>query len=319
VTAASRIISLVVPIYCEQESIDEFYRRAKAVLVALAPRLDHEIVFVNDGSTDRSLDLLRALAARDAHVRIVDLSRNFGHQKAITAGIDHAAGDAVVVIDGDLQDPPEVIAEMVGKWEGGAKVVYGVREVRRGEGIAKAVTAKVFYRLLGKLSDTRLPRDTGDFRLMDRDVVAILREIREESRYLRGLVSWIGFEQAPLSYARDPRYAGETKFPARRMIRFAADAITSFSDRPLRLSMQFGLVVTFVSLAMAVWIVVGKLVYPETVVQVWASMIVAVLFLGGTQLVSIGILGEYIGRIYRETKDRPLYVVARRYGFETDE
>jgi dolichol-phosphate mannosyltransferase len=319
VTTATRIVSLVVPIYCEQEIVDEFYRRAKAVLVSLEPRLGHEIVFVNDGSTDRSLALLRAIAERDPHVRVVDLSRNFGHQKAITAGLDHAAGDAVVVIDGDLQDPPEVVADMVRKWEDGSKVVYGVRQERRGEGLAKAWTAKVFYRLLAQMSDTPLPRDTGDFRLMDRAVVAVLREIREDSRYLRGLVAWIGFEQTPLPYARDPRYAGETKYPLHRMIRFAADGITSFSDRPLRLSMQFGLFVTFVALLMAAWIVIGKLVYPETIVQGWASMIVAVLFLGGTQLVSIGILGEYIARIFRETKDRPLYVVAGRYGFETDE
>ena len=308
----------MVPIYCEQAVIEEFHRRAKAVLDALAPRLDHEIVFVNDGSTDRSLAILRAIAERDPHVRIVDLSRNFGHQKAITAGIDHAAGDAVVVIDGDLQDPPEVIADMVRTWEDGAMVVYGVRESRRGEGVAKALSAKLFYRLLAQMSDTALPRDTGDFRLMDRAVVAVLRDIREESRYLRGLVSWVGFEQAPLRYVRDARYASETKFPLHRMVRLAADAITSFSDRPLRLSMQFGLLVTFVALVMAAWIVVGKLLYPETIVQGWASMIVAVLFLGGTQLVSIGILGEYIGRIYRETKHRPLYVVARRYGFERD-
>jgi dolichol-phosphate mannosyltransferase len=319
VSTAPSTISLVVPIYCEQEVIDEFYRRAKAVLVSLEPRYGHEIVFVNDGSTDRSLELLRALAARDPRVRIVDLSRNFGHQKAITAGLDHATGDAVVVIDGDLQDPPEVVVEMVRKWEEGFRVVYGVRDVRHGDGLGKILSAKVFYGLLARMSETRLPRDSGDFRLLDKAVVAVMREIREESRYMRGLVSWVGFEQTPVRYVRDPRFAGETKYPLRRMLRFAADAITSFSDRPLRLSMQFGLFVTVVALLMAVWIVVGKILYPETIVQGWTSMIVAVLFLGGTQLVSIGILGEYIARIYRETKSRPLYVVARRYGFGTDE
>jgi dolichol-phosphate mannosyltransferase len=194
-----------------------------------------------------------------------------------------------------------------------------VREARRGDGLAKVWSAKVFYGLLAQMSDTRLPRDSGDFRLLDKAVVAIMREIREESRYMRGLVSWVGFEQAPLPYVRDPRYAGETKYPLRKMLRFAADAITSFSDRPLRLSMQFGLFVTIVALLMAAWIVIGKLLYPETIVQGWTSMIVAVLFLGGAQLLSIGILGEYVARIYRETKGRPLYVVARRYGFGRDE
>jgi glycosyltransferase involved in cell wall biosynthesis len=312
---AARLVSLVVPVYCEQEVLGEFYRRAKAALVTLEPQFAHEIVFVNDGSTDRSLAILREFADRDPCVRIVDLSRNFGHQKAITAGIDHAAGDAVVVIDADLQDPPEVVCEMVRAWDQGFKVVYGVRRRRPGESAFKLVTASLFYRLIARLAEIRLADDSGDFRLMDRAVVSVLKEMREDSRYMRGLVSWVGFSQHALLYEREARYAGRTKYPTRKMVRFAADAITSFSERPLRLATGVGALITAGALALACWVVVGKLLAPERSVQGWTSVIVTVLFLGGVQLLSIGILGEYVGRVYRETKDRPLYVVAERYGF----
>jgi dolichol-phosphate mannosyltransferase len=314
-SASPRLVSLVVPVYCEQEVLDEFYRRAKAALVALPPGFAHELVFVNDGSTDRSLAILRGFAERDPCVRIVDLSRNFGHQKAITAGIDHAAGDAVVVIDADLQDPPEVVREMVQAWDDGWKVVYGVRRSRPGESAFKRVTASLFYRLIARLADVRLADDSGDFRLLDRAVVDVLKGMREDSRYVRGLVSWVGFSQRALPYEREVRYAGSTKYPLRKMLRFATDAITSFSERPLRIATGIGTLITIGALALAAWVVVGKLIAPERSVQGWTSVIVAVLFLGGVQLLSIGVLGEYIGRVYRETKDRPLYVVADRYGF----
>jgi dolichol-phosphate mannosyltransferase len=309
------LLSVVVPIYFEEETIDEFYGRMKAVLVGLEPELRHELIFVNDGSTDRSPELLRQLSARDARVRIIDFSRNFGHQIAITAGIDHAAGDAVVVIDGDLQDPPEVIVGMVAKWREGYKVVYGVRSIRKGESAFKLLTARLFYRLISNMSDVKLPLDSGDFRLMDRVVVEALNSIREENRYIRGLISWIGFPQYALPYERDSRYAGETKFNLKKMLRFALDGITSFSDKPLRLSSKLGMATTAASFLAMVVLIFAKLLHPEETIQGWTSLLVVVLFLGGVQLISVGVLGEYIGRIYRETKGRPLYIVADRVGF----
>lgn len=309
------LISVVVPIYFEEETIDEFYDRMKSVLMRLEPEFRHEMIFVNDGSTDRSLPLLTALAQRDDHVRIVDLSRNFGHQIAITAGVDYASGDAVVVIDGDLQDPPEVILRMVEKWQEGYKVVYGVRSVRKGESHFKLLTASAFYRLISKMSDVRLPLDSGDFRLMDRVVVEALGSIREENRYIRGLISWIGFPQYGLPYERDMRYAGETKFNLKKMIRFALDGITSFSDKPLRVSSKLGMLTTLFSFGTMLWLIIAKLLNPQASIQGWTSLLVVVLFLGGVQLLSVGVLGEYIGRIYRESKQRPLYIVAAKHGF----
>ena len=309
------LVSIVAPVYCEERVVGEFYTRAKRALESLAPPIRHELVFVNDGSTDGSLAALLAIAERDPAVRVVDLSRNFGHQLAITAGIDHAAGDAVVVLDADLQDPPEVIAEMVRLWREGNQVVYGVRRARHGEGAFKRVTAAAFYRLLSRLSDVRVPLDSGDFRLMDRAVVDVLSELREESRYIRGLVSWVGFRQCPLPYDRDPRFAGKTKFGLGRMISFALDGISSFSDKPLRVASHLGMLVTVGALAAMLWLIAQKMMYPSHSIAGWTSVMVVVLFLGGVQLLSIGLLGEYVGRIFRQAKHRPLYVVARRVNF----
>ena len=308
-TVEKPLLSVVVPIYFEEDTIDEFYNRMKAVLVAFMPDLRHELIFVNDGSTDRSLGLLKELSERDSTVRIINFSRNFGHQIAITAGIDNAAGDAVIVIDGDLQDPPEVIRGMVEKWREGYKVVYGVRSTRKGESVFKLLTARLFYRLINKLSDVTLPLDSGDFRLMDRVVVDALKSLREENRYIRGLISWIGFAQYGLQYERDSRYAGETKFNVKKMLRFALDGITSFSDKPLRLSSKMGMMITAMAFISMIWLIISKFVNPHATIAGWTSLLVVVLFLGGIQLISIGVLGEYMGRIYRETKHRPLYVV----------
>lgn len=310
------LVSIVVPIYFEEAVLDEFHRRTAAVMDSLAARYSFEVIYVDDGSTDSTPLKLSSLAARDARVRVITLSRNFGHQLAITAGIDHARGSAVVVIDGDLQDPPEVISAMIEKWTEGFAVVYGVRRSRRGETIFKRATAAIYYRLMGAIGEIRVPADTGDFRLMSRAVVDALCSIREENRYIRGLVSWVGFRQTGIPYDRDPRYAGATKFPLFKMLRFAWDGLTSFSDRPLRASAQLGAVVTLIALLMIVWVLVGKFVNPDQVVQGWTSTMLVVLFLGGVQLLSIGILGEYVGRIYRETKDRPLYLIAEKTGFE---
>ncbi|HVF75637.1 MAG TPA: glycosyltransferase family 2 protein [Acidimicrobiales bacterium] len=312
------LLSVVAPVYCEEEGIASFYERTTRAVEAIDPPVDHELVFVNDGSTDDTLSVLRKLADDDSRVRIVDLSRNFGHQVAITSGMDHARGDAVVVIDADLQDPPEVIADMVEKWRDGFKVVYGVRTRRSGETGFKVLTAKYFYRLLNRISDTNLPLDSGDFRLLDKQVIQALCEIREENRYIRGLVAWIGFAQTGVYYERDPRYAGESKFTVRKMLRFAADAVTSFSEKPLRFATQVGLFVTTCTLLLALWIIASRVLSPQGSFPGFASLMVVVLFLGGVQLLSIGLLGEYVGRIYRESKRRPLYIVAERVNFDDE-
>jgi glycosyltransferase involved in cell wall biosynthesis len=309
------LVSVVVPVYCEEQTIDELYTRLSLVLDGLAPEYAGEMILVNDGSEDASLDLLLALAARDRRVRVIDLARNFGHQLAITAGLDHASGDAVVLIDGDLQDPPEVIPEMVARWRAGADVVYGQRQRRSGEGRFKRATAKAFYRLMNWLSDVRMPVDTGDFRLLDRAVVDVLMGMREENRYLRGMVAWVGFRQEALSYERDSRFAGTSKYTLGKMLRLALDGLASFSSRPLVLSAQMGAAVTLAAFLFLLWIIVNKIVDPAATVQGWASVLVAVLFLGGVQLLSIGILGVYLGRVFGETKGRPLYVIAHRIGF----
>lgn len=310
------LLSVVAPFYQSVPTIAEFYRRLTAVIADLGEEYDHEFVFVNDGSTDGTLQMLRELAARDPHVRVVGLSRNFGHQIAITAGMDRARGDVVVVIDDDLQDPPEVIPEMLAKWREGFMVVYGVRAKRKGESAFKIWTAHTFYRLLGRLSDTKIPSDVGDFRLMDRKVIDALLAMREESRYVRGMVAWIGYPQYGLPYERDARYAGETHYPLRKMVDLAVNGILSFSTRPLELSTRFGLLVTFLAFLAGVWVVVGKLLHPQNVIAGWSSVLIAVLFMGGVQLVSIGVLGAYLGKVFYETKRRPLYFVAEEYSAE---
>jgi len=313
---AKPLLSIIVPVFSEEKIVPEFTHRVKAVADGLGNRYEHEIIFVDDGSRDRTLEILRGIAARDPRIRIISLSRNFGHQFAITAGLDNAWGEAAVVIDGDLQDPPEVIPEMVAKWEAGFKVVYGVREKRKGENPVKRLTAKAFYRLIRWIGDTDMPLDAGDFRLLDRQVVATLRRVREENRYLRGLVSWAGFPQAGVRYTRDRRYAGRTKFTLKKMIRFAFDGLLSFSDKPLKITSAVGFLITTVSFLMGLRIVVNKIRFPETLVSGWTSLILTVLFMGGIQLISLGILGLYLGRQYREVKKRPLYVVAATVGFE---
>jgi len=311
-----RTISLVIPIYFEEAVIEIFYGRTLEALASISSEFELELIFVNDGSADRSLEILQTLRERDARVKVLNLSRNFGHQIAVSAGIDHALGDVVVIIDADLQDPPEVILEMLAKWREGYKVVYGVRTERKGENAFKLITANVFYRILDALSDIRIPRDTGDFRLMDRVVVESLREMREESRYIRGMVSWLGFKQCGVAYVRDPRYAGKTKYTLRKMVKFAFNGITSFSEKPLILASWVGLLITTGGFVFLLYIIVSKLLRPDTVVSGWASLMGIVIFFGGIQLLSLGILGQYTGRIYREVKRRPLYVLESTWGLE---
>lgn len=305
-SAGNGMVSLVVPVFNESEVIRAFYERATKALAAL-DGLSYELVFVDDGSRDDSYQQLAAFAAADPHVRVLKFSRNFGHQIAITAGIDHARGDCVVIIDSDLQDPPEVVADMVAAWRRGFDVVYGVRSDRAGETRIKLVTASAFYKLLGRLTNIHIPANVGDFRLISRRVVEQLKQLREKDRFVRGLVSWVGFKQTGVTYHRDARYAGETKYPFRRMLKFSFDGITSFSTVPLKLATWTGGIAAVLAVLYLISVFVQKLL--GYTVEGWATIMVAVLFLGSVQLLCLGILGEYLGRIFNEVKPRPMYVI----------
>lgn len=303
-----KTISVILPVYYEEEVLPETYRRMTKVMQGMTGT-DYELVFVNDGSRDKTLEMLREISSKDSHVAVVSFSRNFGHQVAITAGMDYARGDAVVVIDADLQDPPELIPEMVQRWSEGWQVVHAKRKKRRGESVFKRWTAGLFYRFIDALSEIRLPRDVGDFKLLDRAVVDALQQIREKNRYVRGMVAWLGFRQTEVLFERDPRFAGETKYPLSKMLRFAMDGITSFSLKPLKLATRLGFLSIVIGLLLVVWVLISKYIYPESTVSGWSSLLIAVVFFGGVQLLTIGIMGEYIGRIYDETRNRPLYVI----------
>jgi dolichol-phosphate mannosyltransferase len=306
--------SIVVPIFNEQETVLEMHRRMAAVMDGLDGPV--ELILVNDGSRDGSLALLRDLAARDPRVKVLSFSRNFGHQVAITAGIDYAAGDAVVVIDADLQDPPEVIPELVKEWQAGAELVYAQRAERKGETFFKKFTATAFYRLIDSVTDLKIPVDTGDFRLMDRKVVEALKQVREHHRFMRGLSVWVGFKQKGVTYVRQERYAGSTNYPLKKMVRFAADGITSFSYVPLQLATTAGFV--FAGLALiTIPIVAGLRLIGSNFFFGQATTLISVLLLGGIQLIFLGIIGEYLGRIYDEVKQRPLYLLSEKIGFDT--
>lgn len=302
-------LSLVLPIYNEEEVIPELHKRLAGFLKELA--LDAEVLFVNDGSKDRSMELLREICKEDARYRVLSFSRNFGHQTAITAGVDYARGKAVVVMDADLQDPPEVVLQMVAKWREGYDVVYARRGKRAGETFFKLVTAKLFYRVFAAMIPIEVPLDTGDFRLMSRNVVVALRELRESHRFVRGMVSWVGFKQTAVVYDRPGRFAGETKYPLRKMLRFAIDGITSFSVLPLRFATYLGVTISFLCVVYAVYAVVEHFVL-HTTVQGWTATVLLISLLAAVQLLMIGILGEYVGRIYEEIKRRPLYIVGDR-------
>lgn len=305
------LLSVVVPVYNESLVIDTFHRRTSRALSEIAD-CEYELVFIDDGSSDDSYQQLSTLAAADSRVRVLKFSRNFGHQIAISAGVDHAQGDCVVVIDADLQDPPEVIGEMVDKWREGFDVVYGVRASRVGESRVKLLTASVFYRLLNKLTGISIPVDVGDFRLVSRRVAEQLRLLREKDRFVRGLVSWIGFQQTGVTYHREARFAGETKYPFAKMFKFAIDGVTSFSTVPLRLASWLGYATSalaFVYLVDVLWQKAAGIT-----VQGWATTMVTLLFLGGVQLVCIGIMGEYVGRVFNECKPRPMYVLEESLG-----
>ena len=305
-----RVLSIVVPVFNESDVIEAFYGRAKTVVDSLSS-FSYEMVFVDDGSRDDSYEKMTRIATRDQNVRIVKFSRNFGHQIAITAGLDMAKGDAVVVVDADLQDPPEVITKFIEKWEEGYDVVYGVREKRAGESRMKLYTASLFYRILSALTKIDIPVDTGDFRLMSQRAVAHFRELREQDRFVRGLVSWIGFKQTAVYYIRENRYAGETKYPYKKMVKFALDGITSFSSVPLKLATFLGYLTSIVAFLYACSVFIQKLL--GITVQGWATIMVGTLFLGGVQLICIGIMGEYVARIFNQIKQRPMYIIEEVY------
>jgi polyisoprenyl-phosphate glycosyltransferase len=311
------IYSVVAPVYNEEALVAEFCRRAIAALEPLGEPF--EVVLVNDGSRDRSLEIIRRLHEQDPRIKVINFSRNFGHQIAITAGMDYAQGQAVTVIDSDLQDPPEVIPQMIEEWKRGFQVVYGVRGEREGETAFKLATASLFYRLIRKITNVDIPLDAGDFRLMDRRVVEALSSMREQKRFMRGLSVWVGFKQTGVTYRRDARKAGETKYPLRKMIRFALDGITAFSYLPLQLASYVGFasaVISAIAIIIAIFLRLTAIV-PDAL-KGQATTLVAVLFLGGVQLIFLGIIGEYLGRIYDEVKRRPLYIVAEELGFRQD-
>lgn len=304
VPAARYTLSVVVPAYNEEEVLPEFHRRLSAVLVNFQGNF--EVVYINDGSRDRTMEVLRSLRAEDPHISIVDLSRNFGKEIALTAGIDHAIGDAVVVIDADLQDPPELIPELIAQWQSGFDVVFARRTARDGESLFKKATASAFYRLIQRVSRVEIPADTGDFRLLSRRAVDALKQLREQHRFMKGLFAWIGFPQKAVPYRRDPRFAGETKWNYWKLWNFALEGFTSFTIAPLKIATYVGILVALVSFVFAAWIVYKTIVFGEPV-RGYPSLIVVVLFLGGVQLLSIGVMGEYLGRLFDESKRRPLY------------
>ncbi len=305
---ASPQISVIAPVFNEVESLPEFYRRVKNVLAGLD--LSWELLLVDDGSTDGSTDLIRQLAKEDGRVRALIFARNFGHQLAVTAGLDHCRGQAAIIIDSDLQDPPEVMADLIAKWQEGYEVVYAMRAEREGESWFKLFTASLFYRLIYRITDVKIPLDTGDFRLLDRQVVDVLKTMRERHRFLRGMSVWVGFRQTGVPYRRAARFAGKTKYPLRKMVKFASDAITSFSYLPLQLATYLGFAAAILSiLAIPVVIILRQSGMQAFLGQ--ATTLIAVLFLGGVQLISLGILGEYIGRLYDEAKGRPLYILRK--------
>ncbi len=307
-------VSVIVPCFNEELVIETTYQRLDAVMRGHFGR--YELLFINDGSRDETLRILKKIAAADSSVRVLSFSRNFGHQPAVTAGVQHCRGDIAIIIDGDLQDPPELFPEMVGlHLSEGANVVYAVRRHRKGESLFKRLTARLFYRTINSLSEVPLPLDTGDFRLIDRKVIDEFNRLTERNKYIRGLISWLGFKQVPIYYVREERFAGETKYPLSKMIKFARTSLLYFSKKPLQVALGMGLLSLLVGLVLAVWVLWLVAFRPDRVVPGWASSVVSVVFFGGVQLLTIGVMGEYIGSLFDEVKRRPEYVVDEKINF----
>lgn len=304
-----KLISYVFPVYNEEANIRKVYGTLEKLL-AKHTAYAYELIFVNDGSRDTSMDILLGIQKKDVRVVVVNLSRNFGHQIAITAGLDYAAGDSVIIMDCDMQDPPKVSLQLIKKWEAGYDVVYAQRRSRK-DTFFKKLTADIYYRFLRRLTDIDIPRNTGDFRLMDRKVVDELKRYNEHNRFLRGMVSFAGFRQTAVQFDRDKRYGGTTKYPFKKMVQFAADGIFSFSSAPLKLISKVGYLTACFSLLGIVYAVGAKLFFPEVVIEGWTFIVTAIFFIGGVQMVMLGVLGGYIGRIYVEVQNRPLYAVSQ--------
>jgi len=311
----SIVYSVVVPVYNEEQVVLETYGRLKKIMDSL--KGPYEIIFVNDGSRDKTALIANEICETDKNVKLIDFSRNFGHQLAITAGMDYSSGSAVIVIDADLQDPPEVIPKMIEKWKEGYDVVYGKRMERKGETLFKKTTAKIFYRLLRKMTDVDIPLDAGDFRLIDRKVCEALKQVNERNRFIRGIISWLGFKQTGVEFAREKRFAGETKYPFRKMLKFALDAVASFSYKPLKLASYCGMLLSVFSFAYLMVVIYLRL-FTGTTVQGWASTLAVSLFFNGIVLLMLGIIGEYVARIYDEAKGRPLYIIRSMKNFNSE-
>lgn len=314
-----KLLSVIVPTYNEEHGINEFYRRTKVVLDSLAPRFDYEIIFVNDYSRDNTYQKLQGLSKHDRKVKLINFTRNFGNQVAITAGVDYASGDLAVIIDDDLQDPPEIILNFLGHWSKGYKVVYGLRPKRHGTKLLFRVLAKFYYRLLSFLTEIDIPNDTGDFRLIDKVVMDELRTMREESRYYRGMVAWLGFRQKGCLYERDVRFAGVSTFSLKKYINFALNGLTSFTDKPLYFSCLAGFFITGFGFLMAIALIGMKILDPSTTIRGWTSLMALIVFFGGIQLFSIGLLGIYVGKVFRQVKGRPIYLVDKITNFKNTE
>ena len=308
-------ISVIVPMYYEEEVAKECYTRLKNVLEKIE-NYNYEIIFVNDGSKDKTLEILKKIAKENKNVKIISFSRNFGHQCAVTAGLRYVTGDAIVIIDADLQDPPELIPEMIKLWEEGNEVIYGKRKSREGESRFKLLTASMFYKTLNALSDVEIPKDTGDFRLVDRKVVEVINSLPEHNKFLRGLFSWVGFKQKAYEYERKERYAGKTKYPLKKMLKLAQDGIFSFSIKPLKIVGAMGILSVIISIILFVYAVLSYAFDWNNLVPGWTSLMVTMTFIGGMILISLWMIGEYIGRIYDETKRRPEYIIDETINIE---
>ncbi len=301
-------VSVVIPMYYEEEVANECYTRMKKVLEELK-NYEHELIFVNDGSKDKTLPILEEIAQKDNNVKVISFSRNFGHQAAVTAGLKKVTGDAIVIIDADLQDPPELIPEMLKLWEDGNEVIYGKRKTREGESHFKLFTAKMFYKTLNALSDVEIPKDTGDFRLVDRKVVDTINSLPEHNKFLRGLFSWVGYKQIPYEYERKERFAGTTKYPLKKMLKLASDGIIGFSTKPLKIVGALGILSIVFSFIILIYALISFAFKLNNLSSGWTSLMVAITFFAGVQLLSIWIMSEYVGRIYDETKKRPQYII----------
>ena len=308
-------ISVVIPVYYEEEVAKECYERITKVLEGIE-NYDYELICVNDGSKDKTLTILEEIAQIDNKLKIISFSRNFGHQPAVTAVLKYVTGDCVIIIDADLQDPPELIPDMIKLWEAGNEIVYGKRKTRDGESVFKLFTAKMFYKTLNALSDVEIPKDTGDFRLVDRKVVDVVNSLPEHNKFLRGLFSWVGFKQKPYEYERKERFAGETKYPLKKMLKLASDGIISFSTKPLKIVGGIGIISILISFLLLIYAIIAYIFNFEGLANGWTSIMVAITFFAGVQLLSIWIISEYIARIYDESKQRPQYIINKKINID---